>query len=71
MIDLVVNIAMKCTKQNIILFKEGFANSAPDKTNLKIKVIISFLISFIPSYFIYWIVENELLNYDIFVEEEP
>ena len=42
--------------------EEGFANSAPDKTNLKIKVIGSFLISFIPASIIYWIVENKLFN---------
>ena len=40
--------------------EEGFANSAPDKTNLKIKVIASFLVSFIPASIIYWIVENKL-----------
>ena len=40
--------------------EEGFANSAPDKTNLKMKVIGSFLISFIPASIIYWIVENKL-----------
>ena len=39
--------------------EEGFANSAPDKTNLKIKVIASFLISFIPASIIYWVVENK------------
>ena len=42
--------------------EEGFANSAPDKTNLKIKVIASFLISFIPASIIYWVVEKELFN---------
>ena len=42
--------------------EEGFANSAPDKTNLKIKVIASFIISFIPTSVIYWIVEKELFN---------
>ena len=42
--------------------EEGFANSAPDKTNLKMKVIGSFLISFIPASIIYWIVENKLFN---------
>ncbi len=42
--------------------QEGFANSAPDKTNLKIKCFSSFVISFIPSYLIYWIVEKELLS---------
>ena len=42
--------------------EKGFANSAPDKTNLKIKVITSFLISFIPASIIYWVVEKELLN---------
>ncbi len=41
--------------------KEGFANSAPDKTNLKIKVTASFLISFIPASIIYWVVEKKLL----------
>ena len=40
--------------------EEGFANSAPDKTNLKMKVITSFLISFIPASVIYWVVEKEL-----------
>ena len=42
--------------------KKGFANSAPEKTNLKVKVIVTSLISFIPSSIIYWIVENELLK---------
>ena len=42
--------------------EEGFANSAPDKTNLKTKVIASFIISFIPSSVIYWAVEKELFN---------
>ena len=42
--------------------KEGFANSAPDKTNLKIKVIASFLMSFILASIIYWIVEKELFD---------
>ena len=42
--------------------KEGFANSAPDKTNLKMKVIASFLISFIPASIIYWVVETELFD---------
>ena len=42
--------------------QEGFANSAPDKTNLKIKVIASFLVSFIPASIIYWVVENKLFN---------
>tara|TARA_B100000963_G_scaffold148736_1_gene129718 strand:- start:351 stop:545 length:195 start_codon:yes stop_codon:yes gene_type:complete len=41
--------------------EEGFANSAPDKTNLKIKVFVSFIISFIPATLIYWVVEKELL----------
>jgi predicted secreted protein len=40
--------------------EEGFANSAPDKTNLKIKVIASFLISFVPACLIYWVVEKKL-----------
>ncbi len=42
--------------------EEGFANSAPDKTNLKIKVIISFLLSFIPASLIYWVVEKKLFH---------
>ena len=42
--------------------EEGFANSAPDKTNLKIKVFASFLISFIPASAIYWVVENKIFN---------
>ena len=40
--------------------EEGFANSAPDKTNLKTKVIISFLISLIPASLIYWVIEKKL-----------
>ena len=42
--------------------KEGLANSAPDKTNLKIKVVASFLISFIPTSIFYWVIEKELFN---------
>ena len=42
--------------------KEGFANSAPDKTNLKIKVIASFLMSFILASIIYWMVEKEFFD---------
>ena len=42
--------------------EKGFANSAPDKTNLKKKIIASFIISFIPSSLIYWVVEKELFN---------
>ena len=42
--------------------KEGFANSAPDKTNLKTKAITSFLISFVPASIIYWVVEKELFK---------
>ena len=38
--------------------EEGLANSAPDKTNLKTKVIISSLISFIPASLIYWVIEK-------------
>ena len=42
--------------------KEGLANSAPDKTNLKNKIIISFLISFIPASLIYWVIEKKLFD---------
>ena len=42
--------------------EEGNANSAPVKTNLKLKFILSFLISFLPSLSIYWIVEYGLLE---------
>ena len=42
--------------------EEGLANSAPDKTNLKSKVIISFFISFIPASLIYWVIENKLFD---------
>ncbi len=42
--------------------EEGLANSAPDRTNLKIKVIISFVISFIPASLIYWVIENKLFD---------
>ena len=42
--------------------EEGMANSAPDKTNLKTKVIISFLISFVPASLIYWVIEKKLFD---------
>ena len=42
--------------------EKGLANSAPDKTNIKIKVIISFLISFIPASLIYWVIEKKLFD---------
>ena len=42
--------------------EKGLANSAPDKTNLKNKVFISFLISFIPTSLIYWVIEKKLFN---------
>ena len=41
---------------------EGNANSAPIKTNIKLKFILSFLISFLPSICIYLIVEYGLLE---------
>ena len=41
---------------------EGMANSAPDKANLKTKIIISFLISFIPASLIYWVIEKRLFD---------
>ena len=40
----------------------GLANSAPDKTNLKTKVVISFLISFIPASLIYWVIETKIFD---------
>ncbi len=42
--------------------EEGLANSAPDKTNLKTKVIITFLLSFIPASLIYWGIEKKILE---------
>tara|TARA_A100001015_G_C14926622_1_gene686633 strand:+ start:856 stop:1098 length:243 start_codon:yes stop_codon:yes gene_type:complete len=42
--------------------EKGNANSAPIKTNLKVKFILSFLIAFVPSIFTYWIVEQGLLQ---------
>ncbi len=42
--------------------KKGNANSAPMKTNLKLKFFLSFIISFIPSLFTYWIVSKGLLK---------
>jgi len=42
--------------------EKGNANSAPIKTNLKPKFLLSFLIAFFPSIFIYWIVEQGLLQ---------
>ena len=42
--------------------EKGLANSAPDKTNLKTKVIISFLLSFIPASLIYWVIEKKIFD---------
>ena len=42
--------------------EEGNANSAPINTNIKVKFILSFLISFLPSICIFWIVEYGLLE---------
>ena len=42
--------------------EEGLANSAPEKTNLKNKVIVTFLISFIPTSLIHWVIEKKLFN---------
>ena len=42
--------------------EKGNANSAPIKTNLKLKFLLSFLIAFFPSIFIYWIVEKGFLQ---------
>ena len=43
--------------------KRGNANSAPIKTNLKLKFFLSFIIAFIPSVITYWIVSKGLLKY--------
>ena len=51
-------IGVNVSEQN----EEGLANSAPDKTDLKTKVVISFLISFIPASLIYWVIEKKLLD---------
>ena len=42
--------------------EKGNANSAPIKTNLKLKFFWSFLIAFFPSIFTYWIVQQGLLQ---------
>ena len=42
--------------------EEGMANSAPDKTNLKTKVIISFLISFLRASLLYWVIEKKIFD---------
>ena len=42
--------------------KPGNANSAPIKTNLKLKFFISFIIAFVPSVFTYWVVVEGLLK---------
>ena len=42
--------------------EKGNANSAPIKTNLKLKFLLSFLIAFFHSIFTYWIVEQGLLQ---------
>ena len=48
----------------------GNANSAPSKTHLKPKILFSTLISIIPTYLIYWLIETEYLfifiqNFDL------
>ena len=48
----------------------GNANSAPSKPHLKLKVLFSTIISIIPTYFIYWLIETEYLfifiqNFDL------
>ena len=42
--------------------EEWLANSAPDKTNLKTKVVFSFLISLIPASLIYWVIEKKIFD---------
>ena len=42
--------------------EKGNANSAPIKTNLKLKFFLSFLIAFFPSIFTFWIVEQGFLQ---------
>jgi len=39
----------------------GNANSAPDKPNLRLKFFISFLIAFVPTSLIYWLIEKNIL----------
>ena len=41
---------------------KGHANSAPVKSNLKLKFFISSLISLIPTFFIYWAVESDFIS---------
>ena len=48
----------------------GNANSAPSKTHLKLKILCSTIISIIPTYLIYWLIETEYLfifiqNFDL------
>ena len=39
----------------------GNANSAPDKPNLRLKFFISFLIAFVPTLLIHWLIEKNIL----------
>ena len=41
---------------------EGHANSAPEKSNIRLKFFISLVVSFIPTFSIYWIVKSGFLN---------
>ena len=41
---------------------KGHANSAPEKSNIRLKFFISLLVSFIPTFLIYWIVKSGFLN---------
>lgn len=41
---------------------EGHANSAPEKSNIRLKFFISLLISLFPTFLIYWIVKSGYLN---------
>ena len=41
---------------------EGHANSAPEKSNIRLKFFISLVVSCIPTFLIYWIVNSGFLN---------
>ena len=43
-------------------YVKGHANSAPEKSNIKLKFFISVIVSFIPTFLIYWVVKSGFLN---------
>ena len=52
-----LSFGVNVSEENMI----GNAKSAPDNPNLKLKLLISLFISLIPTLFIYWLINNNVL----------